>query len=49
VLANTPSDSLGLKLIKGLTEDIEGRISIKNDHGTEINIVFHVDPLNDHG
>ena len=47
VLANAPSDSLGLKLIKGLSEDINGNINFENAHGTKITIVFNVDPLND--
>jgi two-component system, sensor histidine kinase PdtaS len=46
-LAKTPSDSLGLKLIKGLAEDINARISFENVDGTKISIVFNVDPLND--
>ncbi|HMC83874.1 MAG TPA: sensor histidine kinase, partial [Chitinophagaceae bacterium] len=44
---NKPSASLGLKLIKGLTEDINGDVSFKNENGTKISIVFNVDPLND--
>jgi two-component sensor histidine kinase len=46
-IGNTPSDSLGMKLIRGLTEDINAGISIANDNGTRITIVFNVDPLND--
>jgi two-component system, sensor histidine kinase PdtaS len=44
-LANAPSGSLGLKLIKGLSEDINALITIKNDRGTKITILFNVDPF----
>jgi two-component sensor histidine kinase len=37
--------SLGLRLIKGLSDDINASIDIKNDNGTKIIIVFNVDPL----
>jgi two-component sensor histidine kinase len=47
VIANTPPESLGLKLMKGLSEDIHASINIKNDQGTKIIIVFNIDPLND--
>jgi len=47
VIANTPPESLGLKLMKGLSEDIHASINIKNDNGTKIIIVFTIDPLND--
>jgi two-component sensor histidine kinase len=46
-IANTPSDSLGLKLMKGLSEDINASFSIVNEKGTIITIIFNVDPLND--
>ncbi len=46
-IVNDPSGSLGLKLIKGLSEDINGTISFENDAGTKITIVFNVDPLHD--
>ncbi|HMC87837.1 MAG TPA: sensor histidine kinase, partial [Chitinophagaceae bacterium] len=46
-IANLPSTSLGLKLIKGLSEDINASINIKNDKGTKILIVFNVDPLHE--
>ena len=46
-LANLKSDSLGLKLMKGLSEDINASIDIKNDHGTKITIAFNVDLLQD--
>lgn len=42
---NYSSSSLGLKLVKGLTEDIQGDISIINDNGTTIRIEFEIDPL----
>ncbi|SHL96844.1 histidine kinase dimerization/phosphoacceptor domain -containing protein [Chitinophaga sp. CF418] len=34
------SGGLGLKLMKGLTEDIDGHFTIRADHGTRINISF---------
>jgi two-component sensor histidine kinase len=42
----TPSESLGLKLIKGLSEDIHAVLAIENHLGTKITLVFGVDPLN---
>ena len=42
----TERESLGLRLMKGLSEDIDADISFKVDNGTRINIVFDVDPLN---
>lgn len=47
VLAQMPSESLGLNLIKGLSEDINGLINFENAGGTRITIQFNVDPLND--
>jgi two-component system, sensor histidine kinase PdtaS len=44
-LLNAPSKSLGLKLMKGLSGDINALIDIKNENGTKIKIVFNVDPL----
>ncbi|AYL95368.1 tetratricopeptide repeat-containing sensor histidine kinase [Mucilaginibacter celer] len=44
---NYASSSLGLKLLKGLTEDIQGDISISNENGTTIRIEFEIDPLMD--
>ncbi|MDP9079625.1 MAG: ATP-binding protein [Bacteroidota bacterium] len=38
--------SLGLVLMKGLSEDIDAEISFEVDDGTRITIVFNVDPLN---
>lgn len=34
------SGGLGLKLVKGLTEDIEGDFDIRNEHGTILTITF---------
>ena len=39
-------ESLGLRLMKGLSEDIDAAISFEVDNGTRITIVFDVDPLN---
>jgi len=41
------SGSLGLQLMKGLSEDIEANISFKVDNGTRITIEFEPDALND--
>jgi two-component sensor histidine kinase len=46
-IANNPTDSLGLKLINGLSEDINATINFVNDNGTRITIMFNFDPLND--
>ena len=35
-----PSDTLGMVLINGLSEDIYAEINIKNDHGTRVTLVF---------
>ena len=40
-------ESLGLQLMKGLSEDIEADIRFKVDNGTQITIVFEPDALND--
>jgi two-component sensor histidine kinase len=40
-------ESLGLRLIRGLSEDIDADTSILNDCGTKITISFRSDPLND--
>jgi two-component sensor histidine kinase len=40
-------ESLGLQLMKGLSEDIEADIRFKVDNGTKITIVFEPDALND--
>ncbi|AYL95367.1 sensor histidine kinase [Mucilaginibacter celer] len=41
----SPSNSLGLKLLRGLTEDIQGTIGITNDNGTRILIEFEIDTV----
>jgi two-component sensor histidine kinase len=46
-LASGGADSLGLKLIRGLSEDINGVCSFSNDHGTTISVIFKADPLSD--
>lgn len=43
---NAESGSLGLQLIKGLSEDINADISFEVDNGTRISIVFEQDVLN---
>lgn len=37
------SHSMGMSLMQGLTEDINGAFSIRNNNGTEINISFALD------
>lgn len=39
-------ESLGLRLMKGLSEDIDGVISFEGDNGTRISITFKPDALN---
>jgi two-component sensor histidine kinase len=41
------SASMGLKLIKGLTRDIDGEIDFTNENGARIDINFKPDPLNE--
>lgn len=41
------STTLGLKLMHGLTDDIEGEIHISNENGTKIAISFLSDPLHE--
>jgi two-component sensor histidine kinase len=41
---SAPTNSLGLKLIHGLVDDIQGSIKITNDTGTNIKIQFPFDP-----
>jgi two-component sensor histidine kinase len=38
-LINKPAPSMGLRLIKGLCDDIGGKISFNNDTGTEIKLI----------
>ncbi|AYL95372.1 histidine kinase dimerization/phosphoacceptor domain -containing protein [Mucilaginibacter celer] len=45
-ITNMPSESLGLKLMNGLSEDINAHIFFENYNGTRITILFNVDPLN---
>jgi len=42
---NGQADSLGLKLLRGLSEDIKADIIIKNNNGTKIIIKFKIDEL----
>jgi two-component sensor histidine kinase len=37
---STRTSSLGMKLMKGLTEDINGIFAITSDHGTKISVTF---------
>jgi two-component sensor histidine kinase len=37
--------SFGLDLIRGLTSELEGRISFENDNGTKIKVLFPIDLL----
>ena len=46
-IINKETNSLGMKLLKGLTEDIGGEITITNENGTIITIDFTPDPLNE--
>jgi len=46
-ITSTASTSMGLKLIKGLTRDIEGEIDFTTENGTRIGINFKPDPLNE--
>lgn len=39
------TNSLGMKLLKGLTKEIDGYITITNENGTTITIAFNSDPL----
>jgi two-component sensor histidine kinase/TolA-binding protein len=42
-LFDNPSPSLGLKLIRGLSEDLGASIHFRNEDGTVIQIVFHAE------
>jgi two-component system, sensor histidine kinase PdtaS len=44
-IVGAPTESLGLKLMIGLSEDIEARISFVNDCGTRISAVFNPGPF----
>ncbi|RYF92381.1 MAG: sensor histidine kinase [Chitinophagaceae bacterium] len=41
------TNSLGLKLLKGLTVDIDGEIEIVNENGTMIRVSFNRDQFNE--
>jgi len=43
----TELESLGLQLMKGLSEDIEAWISFEINKGTRITVLFNTDPLSD--
>lgn len=40
-------NSLGIELMRGLAEDISGRIRFETNQGTKITVTVDVDPLND--
>lgn len=40
-----PSDTLGMVLINGLSEDIHAEINIKNDHGTNVTLIFPAEQM----
>jgi two-component sensor histidine kinase len=42
---NTDPDSLGLKLMRGLIDEISGQIQFENNNGTIITIRFKIDFL----
>ena len=42
---DTDLDSLGLKLMRGLIEEINGQIQFENNNGTIITIIFKIDRL----
>ena len=44
VSLNKKSGSLGMSLMKGLSEDIDGKFSIQSDKGTMIKVSFLYDP-----
>jgi two-component sensor histidine kinase len=39
-------NSLGIKLMKGLSREIKGEISFRTDKGTQIIVIFDMNPLN---
>jgi two-component system, sensor histidine kinase PdtaS len=45
--SNVEPESLGLRLMKGLSEDIDADISFEIDNGTRISIIFKPDALSD--
>ncbi|KQS36204.1 sensor histidine kinase [Pedobacter sp. Leaf194] len=46
---NASSNSLGLKLLAGLSEDIQGNFTIINDGGTKIRVLFTIESVTDTG
>jgi len=44
-ISNTTTNSLGMELIKGLSDDINGDIRFQNDNGTKISIEFKIDTI----
>jgi two-component sensor histidine kinase len=36
----SPAQNLGMRIIQGLAEQIEGRVTIKHDQGTEVIVIF---------
>lgn len=42
---DSPSGTLGLKLIKGLSEDIDADVHVIPAHGTRITVSFSFDPV----
>lgn len=44
---NLPSKSLGVRLIKGLSGDINAELKLENDNGTKITLVFKLDNFPD--
>ncbi|KRB56559.1 sensor histidine kinase [Flavobacterium sp. Root186] len=46
-LSNTKTNSFGMSLIKGLTDDLDGKLTIENNNGTILKIEFSQEfPLN---
>ena len=43
-LKNNKSESLGMSLMEGLSEDLAGNFSIENSHGTIIKVSFEYEP-----
>ncbi|MDI6645157.1 MAG: hypothetical protein QME14_08885 [Methanobacteriaceae archaeon] len=39
------SDSLGFRLINGLSDQINAKIEVKTDNGTEIKLIFKEQPI----
>ena len=45
--AKQPADSLGMKLMNGLSDDINAALRVENNKGTRITIKFNEDPLHE--